>query len=134
MRSNPSRKSYLDLRRIWRDRILNIPTFTRGVRDKRWSRRRRQRAAGGSGDERNSSMILRRFPTHVAVGFAMNRTDWICMPREVVLGWNQRRLSAMTRSPSSSHTCRSPSLAWILEVLDSARTHLSARYRSIPTT
>ena len=53
----------------------------------RWSRRRRQRAAGGSGDERNSSMILRRFPTHVAVGFVMNRTDWICMSREV-MSWD----------------------------------------------
>ena len=40
----------------------------------------------------------------------------------------------MTCSPSSSHTCRSPSLAWILVVLDSARIHQSSRYRSIPTT
>ena len=62
-------------------RIHNIPPFTRRVRDERWPRRRRQRAAGGSGDERNSSIILRRFPTHVAVGFAMNRTDWIYMSR-----------------------------------------------------
>ena len=87
MRRNSSRKSHLDLRRIWRDRILNIPPFTRRVRDERWPRRRRQRAAGGSGDERNSSMILRRFPTHVAVGFVMNRTDWICMSREV-MSWD----------------------------------------------
>ena len=39
----------------------------------RWPRRRRQRESGGSWDERNSSMILRRFPTHVAVG--LQRTE-----------------------------------------------------------
>ena len=54
----------------------------------RWPRRRSQRAAGGSVDERNFSMILRRFPTHVAVGFAMNQTDWICMSREV-MSWDR---------------------------------------------
>ena len=39
----------------------------------RWPRRRRHRESGGSCDERNSSMILRRFPTHVAVG--LQRTE-----------------------------------------------------------
>ena len=42
--------------------------------------------AGGSGYERNSSMIL-RFPTHAAVGFVMNQTDWVFMSREV-MSWD----------------------------------------------